>query len=148
MIQNLVIDNNGETMITQTSNGLRLDMSNILSDLSSNGSRITTLEDYKIQDIKNLLDQVDHRTAYIDARIDSNNKPVVILGSSSDAFQVQITNSAINFLDNGVVVAYASNRKFYSTDMVAKNSLQLGAGPGFVWQVRSNGNMGLTYIAN
>lgn len=63
-------------------------------------------------------------------------------------FKVRITNTAINFLENGKVVAYVNNEKFYTNNMIVKNELQIGEGPGFVWKVRSNGNMGLMYISS
>ena len=61
-------------------------------------------------------------------------------------FKVRITNKAINFLENDVVVAYINNQSLYTEKIVVKNELQIGEGPGFVWKVRENGNMGLIYI--
>ena len=61
-------------------------------------------------------------------------------------FKVRITNTAINFLENDVVVAYINNQSLYTEKIVVKNELQIGEGPGFVWKVRENGNMGLIYI--
>ena len=62
-------------------------------------------------------------------------------------FKVRITNEAINFMEGTTRIAYASNNTFYVEKMIAKNELQIGEGPGFVWKTRSNGNMGLTYIS-
>lgn len=62
-------------------------------------------------------------------------------------FKVRITNKAINFLENDVVVAYINNQSLYTEKIVVKNELQLGEGPGFVWRTRENGNLGLTYIS-
>lgn len=51
----------------------------------------------------------------------------IIVGQAENAFQVQITNNHISFIENNVEVAYIADRKIYITDGDFIRSLKVGA---------------------
>lgn len=151
MIANLVTDENGGSMMTQTSDGWTFNMSSIsgnleaiqnaLIDMQSNQSDTNNL----LEKISNLVDSVAKKTAYITMSTDDNGDPCIELGKSDNLFKVRITNMAIDFLEGSSKIAYANNNTFYSVKIITEE-LQLGKGPGFVWALRANGNLGLVSI--
>jgi hypothetical protein len=46
------------------------------------------------------------------------------------------------FVEGSTVLAYFNNQSFHSKKIVVEEELQQG---GFVWKVRSNGNLGLMW---
>ena len=153
MISHLITDGNGGSLMTQTDNGWTFNMSSISGNLNAIKDAIENMEadissaDSSINKLTNLIDSVANKTAYITIGTDDSGNPCIILGKTSNTFKVRITNTAIDFLEGSAKIAYANNNTFYSEKMIVKNELQIGEGPGFVWKVRSNGNMGLVYIS-
>lgn len=158
MISTLVTDENGTSMMTQTSTGWTFNLSAIngnfkaiqdgLSDLSGDQTSTADL----LSKVKDLVDAIDKKTAYIDMGTDDSGNPCIELGKKTDdpnekIFKVRITNTAIDFMEGSSIIAYANNNTFYAEKMIVKNELQIGNGPGFVWRTRANGNMGLVYIS-
>lgn len=86
-------------------------------------------------------------STYISEVTYSISAPCIELGKTDSLFKVRITNTAIDFLEGSTKIAYANNNTFYSDKIITKE-LQIGEGPGFVWQTRENGNLGLVYISN
>lgn len=84
------------------------------------------------------------------ATLVNNITPYIELGDET-AFKVLITNTQIKFMDGTTAPAYISNKKLYIERAQVKDELQVGdetdAGIDgiFVWKVRANGNMGLTW---
>jgi len=62
----------------------------------------------------------------------------ILLGESGNELELKIQNDRISFLQEGVEVAYFSNRKMYVTDGEFLNSLTLGK---FAFIPRINGNL-------
>ena len=153
MISHLVTDANGESLMTQTSNGWTFNMSSINGNLNAIKDAMVEMESDQnssnsaLEKLTNLVNEVVNKTAYITMATDDNGDPCIELGKNDSLFKVRITNQAIDFLEGSTKIAYANNNTFYTETMIVKNELQIGEGPGFAWRTRPNGNMGLTYIS-
>lgn len=69
-------------------------------------------------------------------------EPCIELGDLESDFKLLITNTRIMFLEGSGVPAYINNQSLYINKAVVEEEMQQG---GFVWKVRSNGNMGLMW---
>ena len=151
MISHLVTDENGESLMTQTSDGWTFNMSSINGNLKAIEDAMSNMSDEQndtnnaLQKLVDLVDSVTKKTAYITIATDENDDPCIELGKTDNPFKVRITNTAIDFLEGSMKIAYANNNTFYSVKIITEE-LQIGKGPGFVWQTRASGNCGLSYI--
>ena len=153
MIGNLVTDENGTSLMTQESGKWTFNIAGINDNFEAVQKAIKNIQDgdsetaSTIASIKDLLESIENKTAYMTIDTDTDGKPRITLGKLDDPFKVVITNTSMDFMDGSIRVAYASNSAFYTEKLIVKNELQIGEGPGFVWRVRENGNMGLVYIS-
>ena len=153
IIANLVTDANGGSLMTQTSNGWTFNMSSITTNLEAikesiaNMNKNDSATNSALESLTSLVNSIASKTAYITMATDENGDPCIELGKTDNVFKVRITNTAIDFLEGSTKIAYANNNTFYCGKIIVKNELQIGEGPGFVWRIRSNGNMGLVYIS-
>lgn len=151
-ISTLVVDENGESMMTQTSDGWRFDMSNINSQLSTAQNQLNDLTgdmgqiDQTVSNLNDLANDLVNKTAYIVMTTDSTGSPCIELGKSDNQFKLRITNTSIDFMEGSSRIAYIDNQTLYIERAVIKNELQIGEGTGFIWKKRSNRNMGLRWI--
>lgn len=152
-IEHLIIGEDGSSLLIQTPDGWRFDMTSINQNLSTLNNEMDAVESGQkdtndaLNKLKDLLDSVEAKTAYITIGKDDEGNPCIELGKTDNEFKVRITNTAIDFMEGSSKIAYANNKTFYAEKMIVKNELQIGTGPGFVWKTRSNGNMGLVYIS-
>ena len=154
-IQNLVVDQNGQSMMTQTGSGWQFNMGTINGNLDSLSRAVDDMSDDNqatralLNNVKSLAESVADKTAYInvDYTTDGSGNPIprMILGAETSAFKIRITNESIDFMESDTVMAYATSNTFYNLTTVVQKELEIGSGPSFVWTVRSNGNLGLTY---
>lgn len=152
-ITNIVKDDNGMVSIEQSaSGGIQINMTKMTNEINS------MLEDLKDKisseeasdlrdDLNEAINNVESRTAYINAFQDQQGNPYIILGAEDSPFQVRITNTSIDFLQNGEVIAYANGQAFFNLRTVVQQDVQIGLGPGYIFKTRESGNMGLTYVA-
>ena len=153
MIANLVTDANGGSLMTQTPDGWTFNMSTITSNLDTIKNEMANMSsehsetNNALENLTQLVNDVTNKTAYITMSTDENGDPCIELGKSDSDFKVRITNTAIDFLEGSTRIAYVNNNTFYATKIMARDGVQIGAGPGFEWRVRENGNMGLVYIS-
>ena len=151
-ISSLVTDENGNSMMTQTSDGWTFNMGAITSTINNATSQLGNLAgtvsglDQAIDNANSLLNDLTQKTAYIVMTTDDTGAPCIELGKSDNDFKVRITNTSIDFMDGTSKIAYISNQALYIETAVVKNELQIGDGTGFVWKRRENGNMGLRYV--
>lgn len=151
-ISTLVTDSEGNSMMTQTSDGWRFDISQITETLNDATGKLNDLAgsvaevDETVQNVKDLADDLSEKTAYIIMTTDDSGAPCIELGKSDNDFKVRITNTSVDFMDGSTRVAYVSNQALYIERAIIKNELQIGEGTGFVFKKRSNGNMGLRYV--
>ena len=152
-INNMVKDDNHMVSITQSaSGGIQINMTQITNEINSMlddlKDKISTEEASDLRnDLNEAINNVESRTAYINAFQDEQGNPYIILGAEDSPFQVRITNTSIDFLQNGEVIAYANGQAFFNLRTVVQQDVQIGLGPGFIFKTRESGNMGLTYVA-
>ena len=151
IIENFVKDDNGMVTVTQTGSGMQIDMTQATNRinqlLTAIESAVTELEADQLRtELLAAIQAVQSRTAYINATQDAQGRPVITLGATDSPFKVEITNEAINFIQNGQIIAYANGQKFYNLRTVVQQDVQIGIGPGFIWKTRDSGNMGLTWV--
>lgn len=152
MISQLITDSNGGSLMTQTPDGWTFNMSSISDNLTTIKDAMIDMENKQddsnsaLEKLSNLVNDVANKTAYITMSTDENGDPCIELGKTDNQFKVRITNTAIDFLEGSMRIAYANNNTFYTEKMIVKNELQIGETIGFVWKTRPNGNMGLSPI--
>lgn len=152
-ITNIVKDDNGMVSVEQSaSGGIQINMTQITNEINSMlddlKDKISTEEASDLRnDLNEAINNVESRTAYINAFQDEQGNPYIILGAEDSPFQVRITNTSIDFLQNGESIAYANGQAFFNLRTVVQQDVQIGLGPGFIFKTRESGNMGLTYIA-
>lgn len=69
-------------------------------------------------------------------------EPCIELGENDSDFKLVITNTRIMFMEGTGIPAYINNQSLFIEKAVIKEELQQG---GFVWKIRSNGNLGLVW---
>lgn len=151
-ISMLVTDENGNSMMTQTSDGWTFsigeiektldDTANSLNDLSGSVHEI----DSTISNLNDLVDDLSEKTAYIIMTTDEEGNPCIELGKEGNPFKVRITNTSVDFMDGSSRIAYVSNKALYIERAIIKDELQIGESEGFVWKRRTNGHLGLRWI--
>lgn len=87
------------------------------------------------------LDEIEFyaREAYL---IEGEIEPCIELGESDSDFKLRITNTRMMFTEGSEVLAYFNNQSLHIKKAVVEEELQQG---GFVWKIRSNGNLGLIW---
>ena len=151
-ISTLVVDENGESMMTQTSEGWRFDMGSINSQLNDAKDQLNNLAgtvnqvDETIGNLNDLANDLSKKTAYITMTTDDSGNPCIELGKSDNDFKVRITNTSIDFMEGSSRIAYLSNSSLYIERAVIKNELQIGEETGYIWKKRSNNHMGLRWL--
>lgn len=151
-ISMLVTDEDGNSMMTQTSDGWRFDISSITDSIEEAKDTILT-QGHEISGLNSTVDNLDSlisditkKTAYITMSTDDKGNPCIELGKQNSPFKLRITNESIDFMQDGVKIAYITNRQLYIQSSVVTDEMRVGAGSGFIWKKRSNGNMGLRWI--
>lgn len=148
----LITDENGQSAMTQTSDGWTFNISSINNQLDDTASALNELSgrsdvaDKAIENLKDIAADLGEKTAYINMTTDDSGNPRIELGKSDNDFKVRITNTAVEFLEGSDKIAYVSNKTLYIERAIIKNELQIGEGTGFVWRKRKNNNMGLRWI--
>lgn len=151
-ISMLITDENGNSMMTQASDGWRFDMSDISANINQAIEQLNKLSgsvdgiDNTIEQLNSLINELGTKTAYIVMTTDDSGSPCIELGKSDNDFKVRITNTSVDFMDGSSRVAYVSNQALYIEKAIIKDELQIGEGSGFVWKRRANGNMGLRWV--
>lgn len=150
-ISMLVTDENGSSMMTQTSNGWTFNMGSINQALNNATDGLNDLSgkmneaDSAISNLESLSNDLAAKTAYIVMTTDEAGAPCIELGKSDNPFKLRITNTSVDFIEGSSRIAYISNQALFIERAIIKNELQIGEGSGFVWKRRSNGNMGLRW---
>lgn len=151
-ITSLVTDENGNSMMTQTSDGWTFNISEITKTLDDTAEKLnTTTEDLEetnslIEGLKSDIAGLEDKTSYIIMTTDDTGAPCIELGKEGNPFKVRITNTSVDFIEGTTRVAYVDNQSLYIERAVIKNELQIGDGIGFIWKRRENGNLGLRWV--
>lgn len=153
-ISNLVRGNEGGTLIRQDENGLYyFDITNIeknISDVSVNVNELTGIVRDANGDIDVLASTaaaLAQRVEYVRSYTDKNGQPCLELGEGDSTFKVRITNTEIQFEEDGVIPAKINRKMLIIEKTIIKGDLQFGDVEGtlpvWIWQRRANGNLGL-----
>lgn len=146
-ISMLVTDGAKGSLMKQTANGWTFDISNITNTLDSATNNIESLTeafgdtDTMVDSLRQAVNDLGVLTDYVIVT-SVNNQPCIELGESENNFKLRITNTEIQFVDGSTIPAYISNQKLMIEQAEVKEEMQFG---GFVWKIRSNGNMGLIW---
>lgn len=143
-ISHLVEDENGNSLMKQTSEGFVFCIGDMPARIDQSAEQIMNLQievgDLKNNELASLMAAVGKMTAYVRI-VEHDNVPYLELGNDTE-FKVQITNSAINFMEGSSVPASISNQRLIIGAATVDDTLQFG---DFVFAERSNGNMGLMW---
>lgn len=146
-ISMLVTDGNGTSLMTQTEDGWTFSTADIQANVADVAEGLDALTNdlgdtaNTVDVLKQAVDDLGEIAEYV--KIGTyENEPCIELGESDSEFKMRITNTRILFMEGSNVVAYISNQSLHIKKAVIEEELQQG---GFVWKVRSNGNMGLVW---
>lgn len=148
----LVTDENGSSMMTQTSQGWTFNVGSINAALNNAVNGLNDLAgdvneaNSAITNLEALANDLSQKTAYIIMTTDELGDPCIELGKADNPFKLRITNTSVDFIEGSSKIAYITNRALYIETAIIKNELQIGEGTGFIFKRRSNGNMGLRWI--
>lgn len=146
-ISMLVTDGNGTSLMTQTEDGWVFSTSelqkvvdatsegldSLINDLGNTNNIVDVLQQ-TVDDLGVLSDYITIGTY--------ENQPCIELGETDSEFKLRITNTQVVYTEGSTVLAYFTNQSMHIKKAVIEEELQQG---GFVWKVRSNGNIGLVW---
>ena len=155
-ISQLVRGESGGTLVKQDEAGLYyFDISNIESNISDTANSLGELEGIVLNDkgeidvLKSTAAALQNRTEYIRSYTDENNQPCLELGEGDSKFKVRITNTEIQFEDDGAIPARINRQMLIIEKTIIKDELQFGdeeeVSGVWLWKRRNNGNLGLTW---
>lgn len=146
-ISTLVTDGNGTSLMVQTDDGWTFSTADLQKAVDATSEGLDSLvnelgsTNSTIDILQQAVDDLGIITDYI--TIGSyENEPCIELGESDSDFKLRITNTRIIFMEGSDTPAYFTNQSMHIKKAVIEEELQQG---GFVWTVRSNGNMGLVW---
>ena len=146
-ISMLVTDGNGSSLMTQTEDGWTFSTAEIQSSISSAAEDLHTLQN-ELGSTSNTVDVLQQTVADLGELADYvkigtyDAEPCIELGESDSEFKLRITNTRILFMEDTSVIAHFTNKSLNIKKAVIEEELQQGK---FVWQARSNGNLGLIW---
>lgn len=146
-ISMLVTDGSGASLMTQTENGWTFNTAE-MQDLVNRTSEGLNDLTHDLGDVNNTVDIL--RQAVDDLGIIAEyvkigtyeDEPCIELGEADSDFKLLITNTRILFMEGTGVPAYFTNQSMHIKKAVIEEELQQG---GFMWKIRSNGNLGLVW---
>jgi hypothetical protein len=150
-IRSLVTDENGSSLMTQTSSGWTFNIGGLQNSIERNATNLNTVMgdlaqvDQLAKQTSDLANDIAEKTAYISMEQDDNGDPCIVLGRQDSPFKLRITNTSIDFMEGTSRIAYITNHQLYIESSVVTDEMKVGANDGFVWRKRGNGNMGLRW---
>ena len=147
MIATLVTDSNGASLMTQTEGGWTFNIQDTVDSLTSVSEAVDniqeTLDDTanNVNVLQQTVSDIGEIAKYVVISA-TETQPYIELGAENSDFKLRVTNEDIQFMEGTNVPAYINNNTLYIYRAVVQNEMQQGA---FMWKVRPNGNMGLTY---
>ena len=146
-ISMLVTDGNGTSLMTQTEEGWVFSTSELQNGINSTSEALDNLVNElgdttnTVSVLQQAVDDLGVLTDYI-AIGTYEEEPCIELGETDSEFKLRITNTKVVYTEGSSVLAYFTNQSMHIKNAVIEEELQQG---GFVWKVRSNGNMGLVW---
>lgn len=146
-ISMLVIDENGESLMEQTSTGWTFKIESIQKSLNSASQNIDTLIS-DLGSVEAVVDALDAavsdlgQTAEYVKIMAYDSEPCIALGKKDSVFKLLITNTRIMFLDGDNIPTYINTTGLVTENITVNNEIIQG---GWVWKKRANGNYGLIW---
>lgn len=146
VISNLIVDENGGSLMTQTTDGWVFSMAEIMGQVQQATDDLKTLEGNlddqggSIDALQNAVNALETLTSYVRITTEGD-EPCIELGNHG-AFKVRITNTSIDFMDGTSIPAYINNQSLKIDKAEVENELAFGK---FAFKERDNGNMGLIW---
>lgn len=151
-IKSLVTDENGSSLMTQTSDGWTFNIGSLQSDVENVSSQINEVVgdmdavNSLAQQTNDLANDLAEKTAYITMTQDDEGDPVMELGRADSLFRIRITNTSIDFMEGSQRIAYITNKQLYIQSSVVTDEMKIGATSGYIWKKRGNNHMGLRWV--
>lgn len=149
----LVVDENGQSAMTQGPNGWTFSIGDIVSGVNDALSSAETLDQELgavqgvVSGLQGSVEEISGKTSYITIGQDEDGSPTLELGRTDSLFRVVITNDEMAFMEGTNKIAYISNQQLYIRSSTVTNQLQIGQGDtAYVWEVHDNGNLGLKLL--
>lgn len=147
-ISMLVTDENGESLMTQTSTGWTFSTSSINNTMSDLSNSISSLQsttgstEATVKSLQNAVNDLEETAEYV--RITTyGDEPCIELGESDSNFKLMITNTRIMFMRGSSIPTYIDTTGLITENITINGELHHGS---FVWKQRSNGNYGVQYV--
>lgn len=146
-ISMLVTDGNGTSLMTQTEDGWVFSTAELQKTVDATSEGLDTLvndlgdTNSAVGVLQQAVDDLGVLTDYITIGT-YDSQPCIELGETDSDFKLRITNTQVVYTEGSTVLAYFTNQSMHIKKAVIEEELQQG---GFVWKVRSNGNMGLVW---
>ena len=141
------------SLISQTETAIRTEVSETYmtnDELESYvGTKMTQLSDSFTFTFETLEKTVSDLDGYTREQFEETRKYIrfvdgdIVIGEEGNALVLRLENDRIQFLDDGVPVAYITDKQLYITDAHFLHSLQLGS---FAFLPRENGNLSLVKV--
>lgn len=150
-LSTVITDENGQSMMKQTTNGWVFEMTNILETLQSNSEKVGELESStseakaKAKETEDLVKKLEERTSYINMGQRPNGQPCIELGAKDSDFKVIITNTEILFMEGEDVPAHMSNKTMVIRRGVIEEQLQIST---MAWVKRPNNHISFMEVNN
>lgn len=146
-ISMLVTDGNGSSLMSQTDDGWvfsTLDLQNAINSTSEGLNELVNEFESTTNTVEVLQQAVDDLGILSDYIMIGTyeDEPCIELGETDSDFKLRITNTKVVYTEGSSVLAYFTNQSMHIKNAVIEEELQQG---GFIWKVRSNGNMGLVW---
>lgn len=143
----LVRDANGESLMTQTEDGWTFSTANIQETINTTSESLNSLTN-EVGDVNSTVSALQQAVADLGILNDYvkigtyEDEPCIELGETDSEFKLLITNTRIMFMEGSGMPAYITNQSLHIKKAVIEEEMQQGE---FVWKIRSNGNLGLTW---
>ena len=143
----LVTDGNGTSLMTQTDTGWTFSTAEIQTTVNATSEGLANLikeigdTNSAVDILQQAVNDLGTIAEYVKIGV-YEDEPCIELGEGDSDFKLRITNTRMMFTEGSTVLAYFNNQSFHVKKAVVEEELQQG---GFVWKVRSNGNLGLMW---
>lgn len=104
---------------------------------------MTVSQSYAVKETENAVSDLQDYTTKVDKYMSFGDNYLIISTSTND-FNVQITNTAINFRKGEKIIAYMNSEKLFIPESEMTNQMRIG---NYVWILpENNGAAGILYM--
>jgi hypothetical protein len=143
MLSTIIVDGNGQSMMTQTPDGWKFEMKSILETLNSNSTDIEDIAkdlegtSAEVENINGAVIELLEKTTYVN--IGSwDGKACIELGAKDSKYKVIITNEEMLFTEDSDTPAYIKDGVMKMEKAYVEEELQIST---MAWVRRANGHL-------